>query len=175
MTPFPSLDVSASKLCQQPSHMKLWRVIHQAMTGRYTATGSIAAADCAIAFAFGINRLDPAVAPGQSNRDLASFVVENCSQLPIIAQQEVAEMLQPTRQSSELIVISRHRASADKYLDTREVAEQAYALMGTRGWSSAVIVAHPFHIARATAVCGRLGIQTISPAGLDNNSILSGI
>ena len=53
--------------------------------------------------------------------------------------------------------VDRHRQEG-KYLDTREVADQARLLMAQRGWQVALLLAHGHHVPRALRICTRLGI-----------------
>ena len=65
-----------------------------------------------------------------------------------------------------MLRIDRHR-EAGKYLDTREVADQARLLMAGQGWRVAVLLAQAHHVPRAGRVCARLGIGVVVPAGLE--------
>jgi hypothetical protein len=131
-------------------------------SGRYEHHGAPAAADCVIGFAFGFRRRGT-VLPGLSNEDLAHFIADNFPSLPKIIQFEIADAAPALEQ---VFRIEKHRQEA-KYLDTREVALQAFELMKRHGWEQAVIVAHPGHMPRADAVCQKIGIATIAPVGLE--------
>lgn len=134
----------------------------RAASGRYERHGAPAAADCVIGFAFGFRRAGK-VLPGLSNEDLAHFITDNSPALPKIIQFEIADAAPALEQ---VFRIEKHRQEAE-YLDTREVALQAFALMKRHGWKQAAIVAHPGHMPRADAVCRRIGIATIAPDGLE--------
>lgn len=135
----------------------------RAISGNYLQHGSISGSDCVVAFAFGYRKVGNAIVPGLSNQQMANYLNERYFRLPKIAQFEVADALSNTSQS--VYRIEQHRQPG-LYLETREVAEQAKQIMDLHGWKKAVIVAHPYHMPRADAVCQKLGIQTVAPSGL---------
>jgi len=137
----------------------------QARSGRYVVQGDPGTADCVLGFAFGRLGEEPNIQPGISNEELARFARKHFPNLPAILQQEVAdvyELLTP----APVLRVDRHRQE-DKYLDTREVADQARLLMGQRGWQVALLLAHGYHVPRALRICTRLGLCTVVPAGLE--------
>jgi hypothetical protein len=137
----------------------------QIQSGRYTPQGDGRAADCVVGFAFGRLGRAPNVRAGVSNEHLAGFARRHFPDLPAILQQEVADVYQRLAPGHPVLPIDRHQ-EAGRYLDTREVAEQARQLMAQRGWQVAVLLAHGHHVPRALRVCTRLGIRTVVPAGL---------
>jgi hypothetical protein len=140
-----------------------YRVLcRQVRYGRSAAPNSEGSADCVLAFAFG--HLDGS--PGVSNVELACFARERFPHLPAILQEEVAEVYEALAPGHRMFRIDRHR-EAGKYLDTREVADQARLLMARQGWQVAVLVAQAHHVPRAFRVCTRLGIRAVVPAGLE--------
>jgi hypothetical protein len=137
----------------------------QALSGRYAAPGDGKAADCVLGFAFGRLGREPNVRPGVSNERLAGYARQHFPGLPAILQQEVADAYRLLAPGHPVLSIDHHR-EVGRYLDTREVAEQARKLMEQHGWQTAVLLAHGHHVPRALRVCTRLGIQVVVPAGL---------
>jgi hypothetical protein len=135
-------------------------IMSRARTGNYQRTGSLADADCVIGLAFGC-RSDNS--HGLSNIDLAAFAAMSCPTLPKIFQYEIADA-HPDH-FGVVFRIETHR-TAGQYLNSREVAEQALHVMGLNGWTSPALVAHPYHMPRAAAICAKLGMNTIAPDGL---------
>jgi hypothetical protein len=152
----------------------------QAWTGQYEAHGDPQKADCLIGFSFGYRggraqgaslaaqatarrfwRKHP-VSPGLSNEDLAAVAARDFAHLPKIMQFEIADaygaLKAPGARQVERI---EHHRDPQYYLDSREVAVQARAIMRARGWRRAIILAHPNHIPRLDLICARLGIRTI--------------
>ncbi|HSH31375.1 MAG TPA: hypothetical protein VK963_01775 [Candidatus Saccharimonadales bacterium] len=75
----------------------------------------------------------------------------------------------PTSEPLKLtFAIIREHRSKGEYLDSREIAGQALEIMKDNDWRSAVIVAHPYMMARNDYLCAALGIKTIARAGLEN-------
>ena len=137
----------------------------QARSGQYTVQGDERAADCVLGFAFGRLGRAPSVQPGVSNEQLAHSARRHFPDLPAILQQEIADAHRPLAPGHPVLSIDRHR-QAGRYLDTREMADQARSLMEKNGWRAAVLLAHGHHVPRAVRVCARLGIQTVVPEGL---------
>jgi len=138
------------------THGLLW----QAVTGRYAPRGDPADGDCVIGFAFGHRGSS---GPGLANEDLAALIAKRFGDRSLILQAEIAEALGPV--SSHVYEISGHRRRR-RYLDTREVAAQARLVMRREGFRCAIVVAQPHHLPRADAVCRKLGLETIVPAGI---------
>lgn len=140
------------------------KLIEQAWTGDYEIHGDAAKADCVIGFSFGYRGKPGAVMPDLSNEDLASVAIRHYAKLPKIFQFEIADAYNAAKgpAAKTIFRIAKHREDG-KYLDTREVAEQAKLEMDKRGWRVAIILAHPYHMPRCDAVCRRLGIETVTP------------
>jgi uncharacterized SAM-binding protein YcdF (DUF218 family) len=138
-------------------------LLRQAVTGRYHRHGTIADADCVVGFSFGYREAAGEVLPGQSNSLIARFIADHYLSLPLILQWELASALGSSL--SKTWTIDRHAAQG-VYLDTREVARQAWEIMRAQGYATALVVAHPHHVARADAVCETLGMRTVVSDGL---------
>lgn len=139
-------------------------LLREAVTGIYRRHGTIAEADCLVGFSFGYRTDGDRPIPGTSNTALASVIAQSYLALPLILQWEVSAALSP--QPEHLWRIERH-ARRRQYLDTHEVARQALGIMREHDYATALILAHPHHIARANAVCLRLGMKTVVPDGLE--------
>jgi hypothetical protein len=139
-------------------------LLQEAVTGSYQRHGDVAEADCVIGFSFGYRSSKGHSTPGVSNRQLAVIIAEHYLELPLILQWEIAAGL-PV-EASRVWRIERH-AKKHQYLDTREVARQARAIMQQQNYMTALVVAHPHHVGRVDAVCQRLGMHTVVPDGLD--------
>lgn len=135
----------------------------RSLSGNYLTHGSALGSDCVVAFAFGRRKIGNAVQPGLSNQQMSSYLNRRYLNLPKIVQFEIAAALQAT--AVRIYRIEQHRQPG-AYLDTREVAEQAKQIMDRHGWKKAIIIAHPYHMPRADAVCRKLGMDTVAPAGL---------
>ncbi len=140
----------------------------QAEANTYEVHGDPVVADCIIGFSFGYaeNMVDgkKTVQPGKSNLQLAAFIEANFTRLPLIVQFEIADGLVVTKPA---LVVKEHR-QAGEYLNSREIAEQALEYMRVNNWNTAVIVTHPAMEARNDAICRKLGMETITPAGLES-------
>lgn len=136
----------------------------QAKLNTYTVHGNVDDADCVIGFSFGYLGVDAYEQPGKSNRQLAAFIEEHLSALPLIVQFEINDALKAAPATH---VISKSRQEGE-YLNSREIAEQAFILMQKHGWHNAVIVTHPAMEARNDALCSKLGMITITPPGLES-------
>jgi len=134
------------------------------LTGDYERHGDPAASECVVAFAFGRRDGPRGMRPGWSNDDLARFIVERLVDLPLIAQAEIAAVLPATRTWRS---IDRHR-EPDKYLDTVEFAAQARMVMDREGWTTAIVVAHPFHLPYADAMLAAQKVSTVALDGLQD-------
>src|SRR3989344_3252611 len=138
-------------------------ITQQAISGHYDAHGGIGDGHCVIAFSFGYRKMADGIEPGISNQDLAKFIEVNIKNKPLILQFEIADAL---RGNYDIYRIEKHRRSGE-YLGTDEGAKQAFDIMKSKNWKTAIIVAHPHHIPRVDAVCRMLGIETIVPKGLE--------
>lgn len=132
-------------------------------TGEYETRGKISNADCVIGLSFGYRGAGKSVTPGLSNQDLANVAHKKLTKLPKILQFEIADaysQLNP-QDIDSVIRIEKHRKRG-KYLDTREVVEQAKIIMDKKGWKKPLLLAHPYHMPRVQLVCDRLGIDWIA-------------
>lgn len=134
-----------------------------AQTNQYMVHGNPKTADCILTFSFGYIRTGEKILPGKSNAQIAEFIEGKLPNIPLIAQFEIADAL---RTRTAELVISKHRTPG-KYLDSGEVAGQAFVYMKTKGWESAIIVTHPALVARNDYACTAIGIETIAPSGLE--------
>jgi hypothetical protein len=137
--------------------------ITAALTGNYATRGRLEDADCVIGFSFGYRGKPGRVAPGLSNHDLAELAIRQLSDLPKILQFEIADAYAAASGPTAAPVqrITKHRQPA-KYLDTHEVAEQAQQLMRRYGYTTAVLLAHPYHLPRVQLVCDRLKLRWVT-------------
>lgn len=142
--------------------------------GHYRVKGKDTDADCIIGFSFGYRSVRKKVLPGLSNQDLANVALKHYPDLPKILQFEIADAyVEAGGDASNIIRITKFRGHSQKedaaemddvakHLDTREVAAQAQLIMKQRGWKSALLLAHPYHMPRVQAVCTRLGIDWVT-------------
>jgi hypothetical protein len=146
----------------------LWR---QAWDGKYEARGDPGEADCLIAFSFGVvkGEGDAKPRPGAANEDLARLAHEDFPHLPKILQIEVADAYHEAHCPEAKVWIAQNEEEGDPYahLTTHDVAEHALDVMSGHGWKTAVLLAHAHHVPRVEAVCGRLGLTTVVPPGLE--------
>lgn len=138
-------------------------------TGHYETKGRLADADCVIGLSFGY-RGQPGFGkaePGLSNQDLASVAAKHFGKLPKIIQFEIADAYEAhgKREGEQVFIVKRHRKRG-RYLDTREVLEQAKLVMEKHGYKTAVLLAHPNHMPRVQMCCDRLGINWVATADL---------
>ena len=111
--------------------------------------------DVVIALSFGLGKNGM----GMSNLQLAFAAEDVCDRynIPVIAQWEIADshLLTDTYKAG---VVREHRVEG-KYLDTREVLEQAAAICAKEGWKKAIIVAHPDHLWRCAEAAKKFGFE----------------
>lgn len=150
--------------------------IARAWTGHYVTTSEAVLPDCVIGFSFGYRADHRKVTPGLSNQDLANVALKHYANVPKILQFEIADAYAASGgDMAKVERISKFRAAGNKtnaqemaavmtHLDTREVGVQAQAIMEHRGWKTAVLLAHPFHMPRVQAVCTKLGIAWVATA-----------
>jgi hypothetical protein len=143
-------------------------VVASCMNGRYSNCGDARSASCVIALSFGYRLgTDGVIVPGKSNERLAQFIVERYLDKPVIAQYEIALAIEAqTGRRIDRVIGGRPEADARYYLGTREVLARSAAMMKSMALPSALIVAHPFHVARAKSMAKSLGIQAAVPPGL---------
>jgi hypothetical protein len=140
-------------------------LLREAVTGDYSRHGDTADVECVIGFSFGYQSEDGRIAPGLSNIGLAEIVERTFATKPLLLQWEITEALTICPAVHWRIESHRKRGA---YLDTREVAYQALEIMRHESYKTAAVIAHPHHVARADAVCQRLGIATVVPDGLQH-------
>ncbi len=142
---------------------KLEKLENHARENAYLVHGDISRADCAIGFSFGYLDSEQGILPGKSNEQLAAFIEKNLSNTPLILQFEINDALKSAKAN---LVIKESRVKGE-YLNSKEIGEQALIFMKKNGWCKAVIVTHPAMEARNDAICSKLGIETITPPGLE--------
>jgi hypothetical protein len=150
-------------------------LMRQSWAGRYSVHGSPAHADCVVGFAFGRLMEQGQVLPGNSNEELAKFAERYFPNLPKILQLEIAKAQAYLRPGDPdmLEVVKEHRQEK-RYLDTREMALQAWEIMQRRSWRSPIVLAHSHHMPRADAVCRKIGMHTVCVPGLDQINFCQG-
>ncbi|MFE2754479.1 hypothetical protein ACFXGA_21025 [Actinosynnema sp. NPDC059335] len=137
------------------------------LTGRYRAHGDPREVSCVIACSFGYRRSPVGTEPGVVNDYLARSAIGLFPGKPVLAQVEVAECINRLPGGPErCIPVGQVPDDADRYVSTSRVLRQCRGIMAERGWSTAAIVAHPYHLPRVDVTAGRLGIDTVAPAGL---------
>jgi hypothetical protein len=146
--------------------MSIWTLCRQAWTGHYLVNGDLNEAQCVLGFSFGGVGTGPKLQPGASNEDLAGYALQHFGQLPRIFQGEIADAYLRFVPGAYIDRIGAHRQPG-RYLDTREVAEQAWNIMKQHGWQTAALLAHGHHLPRVDAVCRKLGISAIVLPGLE--------
>ncbi len=142
---------------------KLELLREHAKNNSYVPHGNIENLDCVIGFSFGYREDKGSIIPGKTNEQLARFIENTFLRTPLILQFEINDALQ--HRVADL-VISKSRQKGE-YLNSREIALQAFEFMNEKGWKSAAIVTHPAMVARNDAICHKIGIETLLPIGLD--------
>ncbi|MBI5913490.1 hypothetical protein HY839_03575 [Candidatus Azambacteria bacterium] len=96
--------------------------------------------------------------PGISNEALTKVVADlwRCYHLPLVLQWEIADCLPGVHKAG---VIRRHRTEGE-YLDTHEVLAQSREIC-KKGWTKAIVVAHPDHMWRVVRVAENVGFHAI--------------
>jgi hypothetical protein len=153
--------------------------MYRAWTGRYVIKGVDSDADCVIGFSYGYRSKSHRVTPGLSNEDLADIALKHYANLPKILQFEIAdaysalgaedaERVSRITRPDNIGDVDLDRSGqgvmqhADLALDTKQVALQAKAVMGKKGWKTALLLAHPYHMPRVQAVCDHYGISWVA-------------
>jgi hypothetical protein len=143
--------------------MALLKLMIVAYTGRYAPKGNTHDADAVLGFGFGgVDQQNP----GASNEDLAAFAYRSFKGKLKVLQSEIADAYAVLAPDETVYRITEHRQKG-KYLDSREVAEQAKIILSKLGAERVAILAHPNHVGRANTVCERLGLSTVVPPGLE--------
>jgi len=133
-----------------------------ARANKYVPHGNPANADCILGFSFGYRKINNRIVPGTSNEQLARFIETQLPSLPLILQFEISDALTTAKPD---LVIREHRKKGS-YLDSGEIAAQAFIYMKAKNWTTAVIVTHSAMEARNDYLCTASGITTIAPKGL---------
>ena len=141
-------------------------LVAAALSGRYEIHGDPSSAKCVIALSFGYRRSESGqITPGMANEYLAQFLEANFRDKVIIAQFEIDDALKAGHDFA-----AEYRIEApgrNGYLDTHEVAVQAWKIMADNGLGDAAIVlAHSHHLPRADRVLRAVGIETATPGGV---------
>jgi hypothetical protein len=148
--------------------------IGEVITGNYRPTGDPGDANCIVALSFGGRQeADGKITPGPINEALGRQALDlaNKYDLPILAQKEVADVIQEIAgdddsKSRVCLCVSKHRNEGE-YLDSYEVLQQMarYALF--KGMQSPIVIAQAYHAPRvarqAKYVCFK---NVIVPEGL---------
>jgi hypothetical protein len=142
-------------------------VVERSFSGDYLVHGDIGKADCVIAASFAyIVDENGDIKPGQSNEDMADFILKNFSNLPKILQFEIAEAyIEMGGAETNLYRIVPD--DEKQRLDTPYLIERAKEIMYKNGWETAILIAHPNHMPYVDYLCQTAGIETITPKGLD--------
>ena len=123
--------------------------------------------DCLIGFSFGLR----GNMGGPVNEKLAKYIMSMMRGRPLILQWEIAEYIDPQK-AVIAKVIKNHRVEG-KYLDTYEVAVQAYEVMKQNGWKEYELAAHSAHAFRCAKVMEKLGAHLSCAITIDDYDILS--
>lgn len=138
-----------------------------ALTGHYQSHGDPRKTSCVIVCSFGYREAGNGVEPGIINEYLAEFALSLKPSKPILAQFEVAKAIErASTEPGSCISVGGPQQRAAKYISTHDVLEQCLEIMQKNAWSSATMVAHPFHLPRVDLTARRLGIETAVPPGL---------
>jgi hypothetical protein len=100
------------------------------------------------------------IVPGPANEAIANVMTRpyRGKLPPVIAQWEFAVTHAAMRGELE---VEKVLGSRGDYRNTREILQEAKAYMDQQGWKRAVIVAHPWHLARCIWIAQKLGIETV--------------
>ena len=93
---------------------------------------------------------------GLTNKYLANIISQK-TDLPIVAQNEIAEILQDESVYCEYVIKEHQTYGA--YLDTYEVLRQSFEYCKTKGWRNALIIAHSDHLWRAVETAKKIGFH----------------
>jgi len=83
-------------------------------------------------------------------------------QIPVISQGEIVNLV-----TGGIIFKIEHARISEKYLDTYEVAIQAYELCRQYGFNNVLVVAHPHHIWRCKKALQKFGLSVYA---IDTNA-----
>jgi hypothetical protein len=115
---------------------EITKLKEQAKANIYVPRGIVGSIDCVIGFSFGYLDTADGIKPGKSNQQLADFIEAKFPDAPLLLQFEINDTLR--RRDSDLIIRESHTKGG--YLNSREVAEQAFEYMQKRGWETAAIL-----------------------------------
>lgn len=141
---------------------KLWLLLKCFLCWRYWPQGNIKFADCIVALSFGRGR----DTSGLTNAVIACRIkrlIEN-QKLPVIAQWEVAEMIN-TSPNKVLFAIG---SKADGYLYSWVVVRLIIEQMKKMGCFKPILIGHPAHLWRVKMHFRKQGIEVIIPEGLES-------
>lgn len=146
-------------------------ILRDSLTGKYRAHGDLEAASCVIVCSFG-HRISPdgKIIPGLANEYLANAVEMRFPDKPVIAQYEIGLAMSEFvsgRDADYVVGYPDDPRGKHEYVDTRSVLEKSASIMREKGWRTAVVVGHPYHLPRIDSVAEALNIYTVSPVGID--------
>ena len=125
-------------------------------------------ADCLGGFSFGLR----GNTGGPVNEKLAQEILKKTAKgVPFILQWEIAGYIDPQK-AVIAKVIKKHRIEGE-YLDTYEVASQAYGIMKKNGWKTYLLAAHYDHYFRCAKVMKRLASRPSGVITVNYYDILS--
>lgn len=114
--------------------------------------------------------------PGEPNETIARALVYAGRDFgygddlpPILAQWEFAETRVFATGGWRHPKIGAVLGLPDEYRNTREIIMEAKTMMDKRGWKTALIVAHPWHLARCQWTAQKLGIVVVHDLNLAND------
>lgn len=109
------------------------------------------------------------VVPGPANEALARTTIQFLrafllERIPILAQWELLNTLYGEGHHRKFPIVEL--GARGTYRNTREILLEAKEVMARNGWSTATIVAHPYHLARCTWVAEKLCIEVVHDRSL---------
>ena len=145
----------------------MFTLVAQSVGGRYHIASDITSAHCLIVLSFGYRRAPTGLRePGPCNEYLSNNALVTSHDRPIVAQVEIDQAIRSLREGLGADYVIRSARDPQRYLDTHECGVQVRSIMDDRGWKTAVLIAHPYHLPRAQAVFAALDIETATPAGV---------
>ncbi|MDB5179847.1 MAG: hypothetical protein JWN12_479 [Candidatus Saccharibacteria bacterium] len=145
------------------------------MSGEYLPTfnfheNSVDPHNVVIVNAFGFREnSDGTKIPGPMNEALAAFTDEHFSDRPILVSPDIAPALQT--EPRRVLELNSTSGSLDTLKDPKNTGTagellQARAFMREENYTTAIIIAHAFHVARVARMAQKLDIVTAIPDGL---------
>ena len=103
---------------------------------------------------------------GKSNKAMANIArkIHSHYKIPLVLQWEIADCLLNLKKA---FVARKHRIKG-KYLDTYESLYQQRVFCQTKGWTQAIMLAHPDHYWRCMMVAKKLGFDVVA---VDTSSV----